>query len=64
MSQSGGMMLEYSLNEKKLNKILKTAINNILEAGFRTADIATTVEKILSTSDMGEVIINERKSTL
>ncbi len=64
MIQSLGMMLEYSFNEIKLNKILKTAINNILEAGFRTADIATTSEKILSTSDMGEAIINELKSTL
>ena len=64
MIQSLGMMLEYSFNEIKLNKILKTAINNILEAGFRTADIATTSEKILSTSDMGEAVINELKSTL
>ena len=60
MIQSLGMMLEYSFNETSLCVTLKKAISNILDQGYRTKDIATDrCEKILSTSDMGDAIINE-----
>ena len=60
MIQSLGMMLEYSFNETNLCVILKKAISNILNQGYRTKDIATDkCERILSTTDMGDAIINE-----
>ena len=60
MIQSLGMMLEYSFNETNLCVTLKKAISNILNQGYRTKDIATDkCKRILSTSDMGDAIINE-----
>ena len=60
MIQSLGMMLEYSFNETNLCVTLKKAISNVLNQGYRTKDIATDkCERILSTSDMGDAIINE-----
>lgn len=62
MIQSLGMMLEYSFNQTSLSIMLKKAISNLLDQGYRTKDLAKdNYEKILSTSDMGDAVINEIK---
>ncbi len=63
MIQSLGMMLEYSFNKVNLNNLLKKTISKILDLGFRTADIANESDKVLSTSDMGEAILDELKNS-
>ena len=35
---------------------IETAVENVLNAGHRTADIAAKGEKVLSTSEMGALI--------
>ena len=59
MIQSVGMMLEYSFDSPNYNNLIKHAINNVLINGYRTSDINEDGKKVLSTSDMGDMIINE-----
>ena len=59
MIQSVGMMLEYSANSSELNKLIFRSINNVLENGYRTRDILNKKDKLISTSEMGDIIINE-----
>jgi len=59
MIQSVGMMLEYSANSSELNKLIFRSINNVLENGYRTRDILNKKDKLISTSEMGDIIVNE-----
>ena len=59
MILSVGMMFKYSFeNELLSNKIIK-AVKSVLEKGFRTRDILTIGNKEVSTSEMGDKILEE-----
>jgi 3-isopropylmalate dehydrogenase len=49
---SVGMMFEYSLKRPEINKKIEKAIEKVLEAGFRTLDIAEDKSKYISTDEM------------
>ena len=53
---SCAMMLRYSFGLKAEADAIETAVENVLNAGHRTADIAAKGEKVLSTSEMGTLI--------
>ena len=50
------MMLRYSFGLKDEADAIETAVENVLNAGHRTADIVAKGEKVLSTSEMGALI--------
>ena len=61
------MTLRYSLNMNREADILKQAIQTVLDKGYRTQDILDENNqnlKIVSTSSMGDLIVNELESTL
>ncbi len=56
------MMMRYSFDYAKEADAIENAIENVLNKGLRTADIANKNEKAISCSQMGDEIINELKS--
>ena len=54
---SVAMMLRYSFSRGREAELLEKAIDQVLESGFRTQDIAQNGSKVLSTQDMGKKII-------
>ncbi len=59
---SGAMMLKYSFELMKEAEEIENAVKSVLEKGYRTIDIASKEawkEKILSTSQMGDIICEE-----
>jgi 3-isopropylmalate dehydrogenase len=50
------MMLRYSLQQAALAEQIETAVGNVLNQGFRTADIADGAH-IVSTADMGDAVV-------
>jgi 3-isopropylmalate dehydrogenase len=55
------MMFKYSFSLEKEANLIETAIENILNSGFRTADIAKENETAISCSQMGDEIVKELK---
>jgi 3-isopropylmalate dehydrogenase len=55
---SAAMMLRYSLNEEKAAKAIETAVGNVLEQGFRSADIASEGTKVVGTLELGDAVVN------
>jgi 3-isopropylmalate dehydrogenase len=54
------MMLRYSLNLENEAKIIENAVQEVLDEGYRTVDIASKNDsKILGTKEMGELIISK-----
>ena len=56
---SAAMMLRYSFDMEKEADALEKAVENVLEKGYRTADIAKEGEAVTSTSEMGDLILQE-----
>jgi 3-isopropylmalate dehydrogenase len=59
---SAAMMLRYSFNLEKEANSIETAVNNVLDQGLRTGDIASrgtasSGEKIVGTKAMGEAVL-------
>lgn len=54
---SVAMMLRHSLNQPVAAAKVDAAVRQVLKAGFRTADIAQTGEKTVSTSQMGDAVV-------
>ncbi len=50
------MMLRYSLGEGELARRIDVAVGNVLNQGFRTADIADGANSV-STVEMGDAVI-------
>ncbi|MDH3760938.1 MAG: 3-isopropylmalate dehydrogenase [Gammaproteobacteria bacterium] len=50
------MMLRYSLRQAELAGLIDTAVGNVLNQGFRTADIADGSHSV-STSEMGDAVV-------
>jgi 3-isopropylmalate dehydrogenase len=59
MLTSFGMALRYSFDMGKLADTLDKAIANVLAKGIRTGDIKSEGSKVVSTSQMGEAILQE-----
>lgn len=56
---SVAMMLRYSLNEVDLANSVEQAVQNVIENGLRTVDIASSNEKSIGTNQMGDAVLNE-----
>lgn len=56
---SCAMMLRYSFNRGEEANAIEQAVEKVLDAGYRTADIASPGEKTVSTSEMGNLIRQE-----
>lgn len=53
---SAAMMLRYSLSMEKNASDIENAVENVLNEGYRTADIFQTNTKKVSTTEMGDLI--------
>ncbi len=56
MIGSVAMMLDYTFNQPAAARWIYQSLEQVLEAGYRTADIATSDQKSVSTTRMGELI--------
>lgn len=52
-----GMMLRYSLDEMALAQRVQDAVEQVIADGLRTADIAGTGDKTVSTEQMGDAVV-------
>ena len=59
MILSVGMMFKYTFEDKYLSDQITSAVKLVLEKGFRTKDIFTNNKIHVSTSEMGDKIIEE-----
>lgn len=53
------MMLKYSCNMDEAAAKIERAVENVLNQGHRTGDIAGEGEKAVGTKEMGELIIGD-----
>ncbi len=58
---SVAMMLRYSLDNNLLANKIEQAVSMVLEQGYRTTDIANNNDNIISTSVMGDEVVNVLK---
>ncbi|WP_420496964.1 3-isopropylmalate dehydrogenase [Spongiibacter nanhainus] len=56
---SVAMMLRYSLNQAEAAQAIEDAVSRVLDRGLRTADIAAEGEAVVSTTEMGDAVIQE-----
>jgi 3-isopropylmalate dehydrogenase len=54
---SAAMMFRYSFGWMEASDQLESAVRSVLDAGIRTADIATMDQKPVGTSEMGEAVL-------
>ena len=54
---SVSMMLRYSLNQEELADKINSAVSEVLDQGYRTADISSKNDKIVGTEEMGDLIV-------
>ena len=54
---SVSMMLRYSLNQEQLADKINSAVSEVLDQGYRTADISSEGDKIVGTEEMGDLIV-------
>lgn len=58
---SVAMMLRYSLAETNAADLIEKAVSNVLDQGYRTADIYSDGTNNVSTADMGDAVISALK---
>lgn len=56
---SVAMMLQYSFNMDKQAEDIEKAVENVLDKGYRTADIAEKGKKTVGTEEIGDLIARE-----
>ncbi len=56
---SSALMLRYSLGLPREADVIEDAVKRVLNAGYRTVDIAAAGDKIVNTSEMGDLIAAE-----
>ena len=61
MIMSFAMMLKYSFDMQEDSQLVENSVQNVLLKGLRTADIKEGAQKIISTKEMGDAVINELK---
>ncbi len=54
---SVAMLLRYSLEQATMAERIETAVNTVLDAGLRTADIYIEGSRKVSTSEMGDAVV-------
>ena len=54
---SAAMMFDHSFDMAKASEIIEKGITQTLDAGYRTADIAGTDSKIVSTTELTSIIM-------
>jgi 3-isopropylmalate dehydrogenase len=59
---SYAMMLRYSFDLAEDADLVETAVKNLLDKGYRTADIMQDGKQLLSTTDMGQAVVDEMAS--
>ena len=59
MILSVAMMFKYSFSSTKYFNLINKVVNNILNKGYRTKDIFTEKDKLISTQEMGNLVIEE-----
>ncbi len=59
---SVAMMLRYSLAENNAADLIEKAVSNVLDQGYRTADIYSEGTNKVSTADMGDAVISALKA--
>jgi 3-isopropylmalate dehydrogenase len=64
MILSFAMCLRYSLDRGDLADSLKQAVQNVLSQGYRTGDIMSESCQQISTSDMGDALLQELRQTI
>jgi 3-isopropylmalate dehydrogenase len=55
---SVALMLRYSFNLHKEADLVEQAVARVIEAGYRTADIAADGQKPVNTTQMGQAILD------
>lgn len=58
------MMFKYSFGYDKEANLIELAIENVLDKGYRTADIAKKGQEVISCSKMGDQIITELQNIM
>jgi 3-isopropylmalate dehydrogenase len=58
---SGALMLRYSFKMEKEAKLIEDAVEQVLQDGLRTGDIAKGKEKAVGTVAMGDAIVAKIK---
>ena len=53
------MMIRYSFATAKNADVVEQAVQNVLKADVRTADIAEKVRKPVFTNDIGDAVVKE-----
>ena len=61
MIMSFAMMLKYSFDMQEDSQSIEKAVQNVLLKGLRTADIKDGADKVISTQEMGDAVIEELK---
>ena len=59
MILSIAMMFKYSLLKENYSNLITKVTNKILDNGYRTKDIFNDKDKLISTSDMGDLFVKE-----
>ena len=59
MILSLAMMFEYTLDKPELSKIIKKAVDEVLNDGYFTKDLSS--EDFISTSQMGDMVLERIK---
>ena len=59
MIMSFAMMLKYSFDMQEDSQMIEQAVQNVLSKGLRTPDIQQGAIKIVSTTEMGQAVIDE-----
>ena len=54
---SAGMLLKYGLKHDEANTVIENAVKKVLKDGYRTADIMSEGKTLVSTTEMGDLII-------
>ncbi|SFV87347.1 3-isopropylmalate dehydrogenase [hydrothermal vent metagenome] len=54
---SVAMMLRYSLNQVELAEKIESAVDSVLDKGYRTQDIASEGDTVVGTNKMGDLIV-------
>ena len=54
---SVSMMLRYSFNQLGIAEKIDAAVNTVLDQGYRTKDIASKGDKVVGTSEMGDLVV-------
>ena len=54
---SAAMMLRYSFDLDDEAKVIETAIEKVLQQGYRTSDIMSDNKTLVGTKEMGDLIV-------